>query len=77
MVPDHLRDKHYKGAEKLGRGINYLYPHDFPNHWVAQDYLPERLKSVHYYEAEETGKYEQALKMRLEQIKEWKKCAKH
>ena len=40
-VPEHLRDSHYPGAKKFGSGTGYLYPHDFPNHWVEQRYLPE------------------------------------
>jgi len=40
-VPEHLRDSHYPGAKKLGSGTGYLYPHDFPNHWVEQRYLPK------------------------------------
>ena len=40
-VPDHLKDAHYKGAERLGRGKGYKYPHDFPGHYTAQDYLPQ------------------------------------
>lgn len=39
-VPPHLQDSHYKSASKLGRGVDYLYPHDFPMHWVPQRYLP-------------------------------------
>src|SRR5699024_1398193 len=45
-VPPHLKDAHYKGAAKLGRGIEYQYPHDFPNNWVPQQYLPEALKNA-------------------------------
>lgn len=60
-VPDSLRDAHYSGANKLGRGIGYQYPHDFPDHWVKQQYLPDSLKRKHYYEPAATGKYEQAL----------------
>jgi putative ATPase len=41
QVPAHLRDGHYRGAEKLGHGVGYEYPHDFPNHWVEQQYLPD------------------------------------
>jgi len=41
-VPDHLRDASYKSARKLGRGKGYKYPHDYPGHWVEQDYLPEK-----------------------------------
>ena len=40
-VPVHLQDKHYKGAEKLGHGAGYQYPHDFPSHYVKQQYLPD------------------------------------
>ena len=48
-VPDHLRDAHYQGAKKLGRGIGYKYPHDYPHGWVKQQYLPDKLKNKHYY----------------------------
>nr|WP_263325619.1 replication-associated recombination protein A [Neobacillus sp. Marseille-Q6967] len=60
-VPDHLRDAHYKGAKELGRGIGYLYPHDYENGWVRQQYLPNRLKNKQYYKPKKTGKFEQAL----------------
>jgi len=60
-VPDHLRDAHYKGAKELGRGINYLYPHDYENGWVPQQYLPDRIKHKQYYHPKKTGKFEQAL----------------
>ncbi len=48
-VPPHLRDSHYAGAEKLGRGTAYKYPHSFENHWVRQQYLPEDVKDRQYY----------------------------
>lgn len=48
-IPAHLRDAHYSGAKKLNRGIGYKYPHDYPGNWVAQDYLPDRLKGVQLY----------------------------
>lgn len=60
-VPAHLRDAHYKGAKELGRGINYLYPHDYDAGWVKQQYLPDRIKNKQYYEPKRTGKFEQAL----------------
>jgi putative ATPase len=60
-VPDHLRDAHYQGAAKLGRGIEYLYPHDYENGWVKQQYLPNAIKNKTYYEPKKTGKFEQAL----------------
>ncbi len=49
-VPAHLRDAHYSGAAKLGRGKTYKYPHAFPNHWVAQQYLPDDIADRVYYE---------------------------
>jgi putative ATPase len=60
-VPDHLRDAHYKGAKELGRGIGYLYPHNYETGWVPQQYLPNRLKDKQYYQPKRTGKFEQAL----------------
>lgn len=60
-VPSHLKDAHYKGAETLGRGVDYLYPHDYENGWVPQQYLPDKIKNKTYYEPRETGKFEQAL----------------
>ena len=49
-VPSHLRDAHYSGASKLGRGTTYKYPHSFENHWVKQQYLPDDIKDRVYYE---------------------------
>ncbi len=49
-VPSHLRDAHYSGASKLGRGTTYKYPHSFENHWVKQQYLPDDIKNRVYYE---------------------------
>jgi putative ATPase len=60
-VPDHLRDAHYKGAKELGRGIGYLYPHNYESGWVSQQYLPNRIKNKQYYQPKKTGKFEQAL----------------
>ncbi|MEG9296926.1 replication-associated recombination protein A [Mangrovibacillus sp. Mu-81] len=60
-VPDHLKDAHYKGASELGRGVEYKYPHDYESGWVAQSYLPDRLKNVRYYTPKSTGKFEQAI----------------
>jgi len=53
-VPLHLRDTHYKGAEQLGHE-GYKYPHDFPNHYVKQQYLPDPLTQVTFYKATEQG----------------------
>lgn len=48
-VPLHLRDAHYKGAGNLGNGADYKYPHDYPGHYVEQQYLPEEIKNKKYY----------------------------
>ena len=54
-VPVHLQDKHYQGAEKLGRGTGYLYAHDYPNHYVKQQYLPDGLEGSTFYRPSENG----------------------
>ncbi len=56
-VPDHLKDAHYKGAARLGRGKGYRYPHDFPGHYVAQNYLPQKRE---YYRPTEQGEEKRA-----------------
>ncbi|KRN80336.1 Replication-associated recombination protein A [Lentilactobacillus parabuchneri] len=61
-VPLHLKDAHYQGAKKLGRGVTYKYPHDFPNDWVKQQYLPDKIKNAQYYHPKENGRIESALK---------------
>ena len=48
-IPLHLKDAHYAGAAKLGRGVEYKYPHNFENHYVAQQYLPDAIKNKKYY----------------------------
>ena len=60
-IPDHLKDVHYSGANKLGRGIHYKYPHDYPGHYVHQQYLPDSLKNAEYFKGEATSAYEEAL----------------
>jgi len=54
-VPIHLRDASYKGAERLGHGKGYRYAHDYPEHYVEQDYLPPELADARYYEPGELG----------------------
>ena len=49
-IPSYLRDAHYSGHEKLGRGIGYKYPHDYPGHFVEQQYLPAEIKDYRFYE---------------------------
>jgi putative ATPase len=68
-VPEHLRDSHYPGAKKLGHGEGYKYAHDYPEHYVAQDYLGA---DKHYYEPSEQG-VEKKIKDRLER---WRELAK-
>ena len=54
-VPVYLRDTAYAGAKKLGHGEGYKYPHDYPGHWVRQDYLPPSLMGRRYYEPSDQG----------------------
>lgn len=49
-IPDHLKDSHYAGAKKLGRGMGYKYSHDYKNHYVRQQFLPDAIKDKIYYE---------------------------
>ena len=72
-IPTHLQDAHYKGAAKLGHGIGYKYAHDYPNHYVEQQYLPYELKGNEFYEPTGNG-YEQKIR---EHISRLKKEAKH
>lgn len=69
MVPNHLRDSHYKGASKLGRGIGYQYAHNFPGHYVKQQYLPDELLGTVFYEPTDNG-YEKYIKKYLDSLKE-------
>ena len=66
-VPKHLRDTHYKGAKTFGHGVGYKYPHDFENHFVRQQYLPDEKISARYYEPTTQGA-EAAIKIRLENL---------
>src|SRR5690349_10093758 len=68
-VPEHLRDAHYQGAKRLGHGQGYKYAHDFPEHFVAQDYLGAEKR---YYEPSEQG-VEKKIKERLDK---WRQLAK-
>ena len=67
-VPAHLRDSHYGGAAKLGHGQTYRYAHDYPHHYVQQQYLPDALKDRVYYHYGE-NKTEQAAKTYWDRIK--------
>mgnify|MGYP000171783902 FL=1 len=66
-VPAHLQDAHYKSASKLGYGIGYKYAHDYPNHYVKQQYLPDGLEDVKFYEPTDNG-YEKQIKTHLKKI---------
>lgn len=67
-VPAHLRDAHYKGAAKLGHGLDYKYAHDYRDHYVSQQYLPDELLGTVFYELNEQG-YEKTIKERMEYIR--------
>ena len=60
-IPPYLQDSSYKGAAKLGRGVGYKYAHNYPNHWVEQQYLPDAIKEMRFYEPNDIG-HEQAFK---------------
>ena len=67
-VPVHLQDRHYPGAEKLGRGEGYKYAHSYPNHYVEQQYLPDELVGSSFYRPGDLG-YEKTIKKYLKDIK--------
>ncbi len=67
-VPAHIKDAHYSGASKLGHGTGYKYPHDYPGHWVKQQYLPDELAGAHYYDYGE-NKTEQLAKAYWDRLK--------
>ena len=54
-VPSHLQDAHYKGAQKLGHGTGYKYAHDYPHHYVEQQYLPDEIAGEKFYVPSENG----------------------
>ena len=62
-VPSHLQDAHYKGAQKLGHGTGYKYAHDYPHHYVEQQYLPDEIAGEKFYVPSENG--------HEREIKEW------
>ena len=68
-VPVHLQDAHYKGAKNLGRGTGYKYAHNYPNHFVEQQYLPEEIKDARFYEPGDNG-YEKKIKAWMKYIRE-------
>lgn len=67
-VPVHLQDAHYPGAKKLGHGTGYRYAHDYPNHYVEQQYLPSEIEGEVFYEPSENG-YEKEIREYFKKIK--------
>ena len=67
-VPVHLQDAHYRGHESLGHGIGYKYAHDYPNHYVEQQYLPDEIKDAKFYIPSENG-YEKNIREHFKKIK--------
>ena len=67
-VPVHLQDAHYKGAANLGHGVGYKYAHDYPNHYVEQQYLPNEIKDERFYVPTDNG-YEKNIKEHFKRIK--------
>ena len=67
-VPVHLQDAHYRGHENLGHGIGYKYAHDYPNHYVEQQYLPDEIKDAKFYVPSENG-YEKQIREHFKKIK--------
>ena len=66
-IPLHIKDAHYSGAKNIGRGLEYLYPHNYKNHYVKQQYLPDSIKDSIYYTPQE-NKTEQNIKNYLEYL---------
>lgn len=67
-VPIHLQDAHYRGAKKLGHGQGYKYAHDYPNHYVVQEYLPPEIRGARFYVPTNMG-YEKKIREHFERIK--------
>jgi len=67
-VPVHLQDAHYKGSANLGHGVGYKYAHDYPEHYVKQQYLPDEIRDAVFYEPTEIG-HEKNIKERLDRLR--------
>lgn len=68
-VPPHLQDAHYKGSQNLGHGVGYRYAHDYPKHYVEQQYLPDEIKGEVFYEPGDNG-YEAKIKEHMRWLHE-------
>ena len=69
VIPPHLQDAHYKSAAKLGHGTGYLYAHDYPMHYVKQQYLPDTLVGRRFYEPTDNG-YEKHISEHMKRLEE-------
>ena len=67
-IPVHLQDAHYKGSANLGHGVGYKYAHDYPEHYVKQQYLPDEIQDAVFYEPTEIG-HEKNIKERLNRLR--------
>ncbi len=67
-VPAHLQDAHYKGSAKLGHGVGYKYAHDYPEHYVEQQYLPAEIRDARFYYPTDIG-YEKTAAERIERLR--------
>jgi putative ATPase len=67
QIPPYLKDAHYSGAKELGRGLTYKYPHDYPDHYVEQQYLPDEIKNEKFYIPSDSG-YERSIKRYFEKL---------
>ncbi|NLW51973.1 MAG: replication-associated recombination protein A [Tissierellia bacterium] len=72
QVPDHLRDSHYAGSKELGHGLEYKYPHNYNNGYVIQNYLPDKISDVSFYNGKNVG-YEAKINDRLNRLKEYER----
>ncbi|MCM1046236.1 MAG: replication-associated recombination protein A [Candidatus Gastranaerophilales bacterium] len=68
-IPPHLQDAHYKGAQRLGRGVGYKYAHDYPGHYVEQQYLPYELNGKEFYRPSENG-YERRIADHMKRLRQ-------
>ena len=68
-IPPHLQDAHYRGAEKLGHGLDYKYAHDYPGHYVKQQYLPYELTGKEFYRPDGSG-YEAKIREHMKRLRE-------
>lgn len=76
-IPNDLKDTHYSGAQKLGHGKQYVYPHSYPGDWVAQQYLPDNLTGKQYFTPKGNSKIERALKKQYDILRNMQKEGLH